>query len=331
MSRQPIVIGRLPHVLGLLNVPTQDLEINPNILNKIFVEKHASEFASVTPEQFVRALYRPAMVLQSRKLESEKELVLPITGDIGAVIVPINTAGAQSRENAFVISAYQRRIVDPGDRNADTILRRINEGAVHNIDLAFAKPALTGRPNEEAPTKSRPGDRGDWFGDQRSGTTPSNPLATSRTSPAQMLSEAGRPFNKFFVPWPAVAPKLRTMVAEKKVKTDVDLMRWIGNNYKAESSPQGLADTPAFSIRNASSCRARLGSSVFDGAGSMKREPIVLNRWRRAQDKAANKPIDEIATTEARMAAIITAPIGLLGLASAEAAIATPSMGKATR
>jgi len=150
MSRQPIVIGRLPHVLGLLNVPTQDLEINPNILNKIFVEKRASEFASVTPEQFVRALYRPAMVLQSRKLESEKELVLPITGDIGAVIVPINTASAQSRENAFVISAYQRRIVDPGDRNADTILRRINEGAVRYIDLAFAKPALTGRPNEEA-------------------------------------------------------------------------------------------------------------------------------------------------------------------------------------
>jgi hypothetical protein len=249
MSRQPIVIGRLPHVLGLLNVPTQDLEINPNILNKIFVEKHASEFASVTPEQFVRALYRPAMVLQSRKLESEKELVLPITGDIGAVIVPINTASAQSRENAFVISAYQRRIVDPGDRNADTILRRINEGAVRYIDLALAKPALTGRPNEEAPTESRPGDRGDWFGDQRSGTTPSNPLATSRTSPSQMLTQAGRPFNKFFVPWPAVAPKLRAMVADKKVKTDVDLMRWIGNNYKAESSPQGLADTPAFSNR----------------------------------------------------------------------------------
>ena len=249
MSRQPIVIGRVPHVLGLLRVSTQDLEINPNILNKIFVEKHASEFASVTPEQFVRALYRPAMALQSRKLESEKELVLPITGDIGAVIVPINTASPQSRENAFVISAYQRRIVDPGDRNADTILRRINEGAVRYIDLALAKPALTGRRNEEAPTESRPGDRGEWFGDQRSGTTPSNPLATSRTSPSKMLTEAGRPFNKFFVPWPAVAPKLRTMVADKKVKTDVDLMRWIGDNYKAESSPQGLADTPAFSNR----------------------------------------------------------------------------------
>jgi hypothetical protein len=64
-----------------------------------------------------------------------------------------------------------------------------------------------------------------------------------------MLSQAGRPFNKFFTPWPAVAPKLRSMIADRKVKSDMDLMRWIGDNYRAESSPEGLADTPAFSNR----------------------------------------------------------------------------------
>jgi hypothetical protein len=237
LNPEPVVLGRLPHVMNMLGASTQDLQIAPSIIRKVFVDKHAEEFASITPEQFVRGLYRPALVLQSRQSPNEKELVLPMTGDIGAIFVPITVADSNSRSNAYINSAYQRRIVDPGDRNADTILRRINEGAARYVDLALAKPALTGRPDVGVVDES---------GSQRSGPVPVTPPSASTS---QMLSQAGRPFNKFFTPWPAVAPKLRSMIADRKVKSDMDLMRWIGDNYRAESSPQGLADTPAFSNR----------------------------------------------------------------------------------
>jgi hypothetical protein len=39
------------------------------------------------------------------------------------------------------------------------------------------------------------------------------------------------------------------MISERRVKTDVNLMRWIGDNYKPSSSPQGWQDAPAFSNR----------------------------------------------------------------------------------
>jgi hypothetical protein len=237
LNPEPVVLGRLPHVMNMLGASTQDLQIAPSIIRKVFVDKHAEEFASITPEQFVRGLYRPALVLQSRQSANEKELVLPMTGDIGAIFVPITVADSNSRSNAYINSAYQRRIVDPGDRNADTILRRINEGAARYVDLAMAKPALTGRPDVGVVDES---------GSQRSGPVPVTP---SSASTSQMLSQAGRPFNKFFTPWPAVAPKLRSMIADRKVKSDMDLIRWIGDNYRAESSPEGLADTPAFSNR----------------------------------------------------------------------------------
>jgi hypothetical protein len=46
-----------------------------------------------------------------------------------------------------------------------------------------------------------------------------------------------------------VWPKLEKMIADRKVKTDVNLMGWIGDNYKPSSSPQGWEDAPAFSQR----------------------------------------------------------------------------------
>jgi hypothetical protein len=49
-----------------------------------------------------------------------------------------------------------------------------------------------------------------------------------------------------------------------------------------------------------------------------------------AEGKSSKDAIEEIATTKARMAALITAPLGLLGFMGAEAAIASRGLGKAT-
>jgi hypothetical protein len=46
-----------------------------------------------------------------------------------------------------------------------------------------------------------------------------------------------------------VWPKLEKMIADRKVKTDINLMGWIGDNFKPSSSPQGWEDAPAFSRR----------------------------------------------------------------------------------
>lgn len=88
-----------------------------------------------------------------------------------------------------------------------------------------------------------------------------------------------------------------------------------------------------------------------DAAGSVyetltSKDPEVLAAWKKNADyqrlladkiesgmdrkDASREAIEELATTKARMAALITAPLGLLGYAGAEAAIASKGLGKAT-
>ena len=75
---------------------------------------------------------------------------------------------------------------------------------------------------------------------------------------------------------------------------------------------------------------------VYDKLTDPKQTPLSV--WQQNPDyqtltaagKSSKDAIEEIATAKARMAALVTAPLGLLGFAGAEAAIASRGLGKAT-
>lgn len=204
-----LTIGRLPHVLNMLGARTQDFDIATSIVKKVFVEKHKDEIPGITPKQLIEGIYRPAMVLKSKDGNSrEFELVLPITNDQGAVIVPIKVSVDKTDPTGAVMSIYAKGVsISGGKTNEQVLMKRINDGNLLYVDPGLAKQALTGRKSGDAK------------------------------------------LNGSFVSWPAVWPKLEKMIADRKVKTDVNLMGWIGDNYKPSSSPQGWEDAPAFSQR----------------------------------------------------------------------------------
>lgn len=204
-----LTIGRLPHVLNMLGARTQDFDIATSIVKKVFVEKHKDEIPGITPKQLIEGIYRPAMVLKSKDGNPrEFELVLPITNDQGAVIVPIKVSVDKTDPTGAVMSIYAKGVsISGGKTNEQVLMKRINDGNLLYVDPGLAKQALTGRKSGDAK------------------------------------------LNGNFVSWPAVWPKLEKMIADRKVKTDVNLMGWIGDNYKPSSSPQGWEDAPAFSQR----------------------------------------------------------------------------------
>jgi hypothetical protein len=204
-----LTIGRLPHVLNMLGARTQDFDIATSIVKKVFIEKHKDELPDITPKQLIEAIYRPAMVLKSKDGgPREFELVLPITNDKGAVIVPIKVSVDKTDPTGAVMSIYAKGVsISGGKTNEQVLMKRINDGNLLYLDPGLAKQALTGR----------------------------------KTGDAKL--------NGSFVSWPGVWPKLEKMISERRVKTDVNLMRWIGDNYKPSSSPQGWQDAPAFSRR----------------------------------------------------------------------------------
>jgi hypothetical protein len=204
-----LTIGRMPHVLNMLGARTQEFDISTSIVRKVFLEKHKDDLPNVTAKQLVEGIYRPAMVLKSKDGNPrEFELVLPITNDQGALIVPIKVSVDNTDPNGAVMSIYAKGVsISGGKPNEQVLMKRINDGNLLYVDPGLAKQALTGRQS----------------GDAR--------------------------LNDKFVSWSAVWPKLEKMISERKVKTDVNLMGWIGDNYKPGSSPQGWEDAPAFSNR----------------------------------------------------------------------------------
>jgi hypothetical protein len=213
-----LTIGRLPHVLNMLGARTQDFDIATSIVNKVFIrtkaEKgHADELPDITPKQLIEGIYRPAMVLKSKDGNPrEFELVLPITNDQGAVIVPIKVSVDKTDPTGAVMSIYAKGVsISGGKTNEQVLMKRINDGNLLYLDPGLAKQALTGR---------KAGD-----------------------------PKADVKLNGNFVSWPGVWPKLEKMIADRKVKTDINLMGWIGDNFKPSSSPQGWEDAPAFSQR----------------------------------------------------------------------------------
>ena len=211
-----IMLGRLPHVLNMLGARTQDFDIASSIVQKIFDGKHRDEFPDIKPIDLMRAIYRPAMIFKDKDGKPrEFELVLPITNENGAMLLPIKIS-VESQKDPFgaVLSAYNKRISsDPAKSKEMTIMRRIQEGNLLYVDPMLAKQAITGR--------ERGGDKD------------------------------GVKLNEKFLSWQGVWPTIEKLIQDRRVKTDVDLMGWIGENYKPESSATGMADAPAFSNRAA--------------------------------------------------------------------------------
>jgi hypothetical protein len=213
-----LTIGRLPHVLNMLGARTQDFDIATSIVTKVFVrtkaEKgHADELPDITPKQLIEGIYRPAMVLKSKDGNPrEFELVLPITSDKGALIVPIKVSVDNTDPTGAVLSIYAKGVsISGGKPNEQVLMKRINDGNLLYLDPGLAKQALTGR---------KAGD-----------------------------PKADVKLNGNFVSWPGVWPKLAEMISARTVKTDINLMGWIGKYYTPSSSPQGWEDAPAFSQR----------------------------------------------------------------------------------
>ena len=216
-SPTAVTIGRLPHVLNMLGAPSKDFAIASSIVKKVFIDKHADEFKGVSIPKFVRSLYEPAMIFKSKDGENNVyELVLNMTNDKGALLVPV-VVPANSGENAAVMSSYFRTVSTngsaPGERGGMSIARRIYDGNLVYADWLLAKQALTGR------ALGAPG-----------------------------FQEGGR-LNGSFVAWRDIGPVIHKLIADRRVKSDINVLAWIGDNYKPSSSPEGWADVPMFANR----------------------------------------------------------------------------------
>lgn len=218
-----LLVGRLPHVLNMLGARTQDFDIARSIVEKVFDGKHRDEFPDIKPEDLVRAMYRPAMVFKSKDgVAREFELVLPITNENGAMLVPIKVSVDNTDPTGAVMSIYNKRVsTNLQAQGEKTVMRRINDGNLVYVDPLLAKQALTGRKGSDAKA------------------------------------------NENFVSWPGVWPKLQKLIADRKVKTDIDLMRWIGDNFDPRTSPVGFEDAPAFSNKAAAPAMDKEVVSLF--------------------------------------------------------------------
>ena len=247
-----LLVGRLPHVLNMLGARTQDFDIARSIVEKVFNGKHRDEFPDIDPEDLTRAMYRPAMIFKSKDgVAREYELVLPITNEKGAMLVPIKVSVDSEDPLGAVMSIYNKRISnDPKAKNEMTIMRRIQDGNLLYVDPMLAKEAMTGRPR----------------GGQKDGVK----------------------LNGNFLSWPGVWPTIEKLIQDRRVKTDVDLMKWIGDNYNPKSKPQDMADAPAFSNRAATTKADPELASIFkdlDGARGLGRI--------RAQERVDAHPMAE--------------------------------------
>ena len=208
-----LVIGRMPHVMNMLGARTQDFDIAASIVWKVFSGKHRDEFPQVSAREFVEAMYRPAMIFKDKDGNPrEFEMVLPITNENGALLMPIKVSVDNKDPIGAVLSLYNKRVSnDPKSKNEMTIIRRIQQGNLLYVDTMLAKQAMTGRPR----------------GGKKDGVK----------------------LNENFLSWPGVWPTIEKLIQDRRVETDVDLMAWIGAKYDPTSSPRGMADAPAFSRR----------------------------------------------------------------------------------
>lgn len=229
----PISLGPIPHSLTLLRVQPQMLRIDASILRKVFSGKHAGELGDITPSALVRAIYQPAMILKGEQSD-EYEIVTSLVTPKGVVIVPVK-ADAVSRESgmksAAIMSIYARSVSGAGR----SIVNRVKSGGVLYADPQQAQVAVTGRGSVPLV--------GINAGEAQFSRTPPT---KGQGANVDDLQNSVKPINPNYVGWDRVRDIIMGGIRDKKIKTDVDLMRWIGSNYKPKSSPEGWGDAPAF-------------------------------------------------------------------------------------
>lgn len=242
----PVPIGRVPHVLTMLGAPNQMMHINTTILRKVLIEKHSEDFVDVTPRALIEAIYQPALVMRGRA-QDEFEIVTRLTNKNGPIIVPVKTnarlvpnVGARS---SAVMSAYARKVVGSGD----SLLNRIKDGKLLYADPVLAQSALTGR--DSAPVRlAQPDGISAEFSAPSAGINvlgaqfPRTPPAASRIDNVNQQGLQVKPLNPNFVGWDQVRGYIIDGIAQRKVKDDVALMRWIGDRFNGD-----WADAPSFS------------------------------------------------------------------------------------
>lgn len=248
------LIGRLPHVFGMLKVRAQDFDIATSIVYKVFDGRHRDEFPDVTPREFVEAMYRPAMIFKDKGGKPrEFEMVLPITNENGAVLMPIKVSVENTLDPiGAVLSLYNKRVSNDPDKPKEmTLMRRIQEGNLLYVDPALAKKAMTGRP---------------------------------RGGPKD-----GVRLNDKFLSWAGVWPTIEELIKQRRVKTDVDLMGWIGSNYNPEGEPKrDWADAPSFSNRAATPKADPELASIFKDLDGARGLSLI-----RAQERVDAHPMAE--------------------------------------
>jgi len=192
-----IPLGPMPHVLHMLGAPMQMMAVNTSIVRKVLVDKHAGDFDGITPQQFVEALYKPAMVTQARERD-EFELVTTLKNAKGqplTAVVKVNVMGEPGTgqagvRTARVMSAYAREVAGGND----SLLERVQAGKA-------------------------------------------------------IYAEMDKAHSAFINFWTRFQPSLARGLANRSIKDDLALVKFIGDNYKPSSSPEGWADVPSFSRR----------------------------------------------------------------------------------
>jgi hypothetical protein len=140
-----IPIGPMPHVLHMLGAPMQMMAANTSIIDKILVGKHAQDFAGLTSREFVEALYKPVMVLQSRNAD-EYELVTSLKNAAGEPLTAVVKVNVQSEpgeggkpvRSARLMSAYARPVAG----YKDSLLDRVLAGKARYVEMDKARSAF---------------------------------------------------------------------------------------------------------------------------------------------------------------------------------------------
>lgn len=229
----PIPVGRIPHALTMLRVQPQMMRVDTSILYKAFVneDKHAATMTDIKPGDLVRAIYQPALILKSERA-GEFEIITSLTTKGGPIIVPVMVNANGAGKGAAIMSMYEKNVSGGGR----SIVNRIKEGVVLYADPEQAQVALTGR--GAVPLVG--------INAGRTGTH-ATPPTKGQDSNVTDKADAVKPLNPNYVGWDRVRGVILDGIAQKTIKTDADLMKWIGNQYKPSSSKDGWADAPAFS------------------------------------------------------------------------------------
>jgi hypothetical protein len=141
-----VMAGRTPHVLGMFRVTPAIMAMPGHIADKVFRGKHKDEFFGMTPDDLVRAMYRPAMVFSDLSEDGNMTLVTNILTPLGPVLVNVQTNGkVDGKSVAIIKSVYtkEKGVLAKWVRGEDATRKLLY------ADKFQAPEAITGRLNPE--------------------------------------------------------------------------------------------------------------------------------------------------------------------------------------